>query len=195
MRVSREKAAESRERILDTAARLFREKGFDGIGVADLMKAAGLTHGAFYGHFSSKEDLMAQAAERASRHAVEDMQSMVDQREDLAPLAAVAQRYLSPAHAANPGVGCVIAALGADIARQGETVRDGALAGVEASIAYMSELAPGKTEAIRREQAINQYAAMVGALVLARMSLDKPLACEILQTVSKNLSAAAGPAQ
>src|SRR3981081_1255258 len=65
MKVSREQAAENRERILDTAARLFREKGFDGIGVADLMQGAGLTHGVFYGQFASKEDLAAQACERA----------------------------------------------------------------------------------------------------------------------------------
>ncbi|MDB5924847.1 MAG: TetR family transcriptional regulator, partial [Betaproteobacteria bacterium] len=66
MKVSREQAAENRERILDAAAQLFRERGFEGIGVADLMKAAGLTHGGFYGHFASKEDLMAQACARAS---------------------------------------------------------------------------------------------------------------------------------
>lgn len=65
MKVSKEQMAENRERILDTAAQLFREKGFDGIGVADLMKSAGLTHGGFYGHFASKDDLMAQATERA----------------------------------------------------------------------------------------------------------------------------------
>jgi TetR/AcrR family transcriptional regulator, transcriptional repressor for nem operon len=65
MRVSREQATENREKILSTATRLFREKGFDGIGIADLMRHAGLTHGGFYGHFSSKEDLMAQACDRA----------------------------------------------------------------------------------------------------------------------------------
>ncbi len=66
MRVSREKFAENRERILDAAARLFREKGYDGVGVADIMKAAGLTHGGFYGHFASKDDLIAQASSRAA---------------------------------------------------------------------------------------------------------------------------------
>ena len=65
MKVSREQAARNRERILDTAGQLFCERGFEGIGVADMMKAAGLTHGAFYGHFSSKEDLIAQACARA----------------------------------------------------------------------------------------------------------------------------------
>ena len=71
MKVSREQAAQNRERILDAAAQLFRERGFDGIGVADLMEAAGLTHGGFYGHFSSKEDLMAQACARALTRSLE----------------------------------------------------------------------------------------------------------------------------
>src|SRR6058998_1573826 len=65
MKVSREQAAQNRERIVETAAQLFRERGFEGIGVADLMQEAGLTHGGFYGHFSSKEDLIAEAAARA----------------------------------------------------------------------------------------------------------------------------------
>ena len=69
MRVSRQKAAENRERIIDVAGALFREKGFDGIGVADIMKAAQLTHGGFYGHFASKDDLVAQASQRAMARA------------------------------------------------------------------------------------------------------------------------------
>src|SRR4030081_3118302 len=88
MKVSREQAAENRERILDVAAQLFRERGFDGIGVADLMKAAGLTHGGFYGHFSSKEDLMAQACERAHTRSVDNWNPLADHASD-SPLSAV----------------------------------------------------------------------------------------------------------
>ena len=72
MKVSREQAAQNRERILDAAAQLFRERGFEGIGVADLMKEAGLTHGGFYGHFSSKEDLIAQACSRLTQNLTVD---------------------------------------------------------------------------------------------------------------------------
>ena len=78
MRVSREQAAESRERILDVASKLFREHGLDGIGVADLMKNAGLTHGGFYGHFSSKEELMAQACARALENSVEKWEKLCE---------------------------------------------------------------------------------------------------------------------
>ncbi|GAB3251599.1 TetR/AcrR family transcriptional regulator [Chitinimonas naiadis] len=188
MRVSREQAAESRERILDTAARVFREKGFDGIGLADLMKQAGLTHGAFYGHFSSKEDLMAQASARAGTAAVAEMRHMVERSPDEKPLTAIARSYLSERHRANPGAGCVIAALGGDVARQGESVRQGARAGVEANIDFLASVAPGRNVASRREKAINQYATMVGALVLARVAEGTELSDEILQTVIASLS-------
>src|SRR5438477_4456352 len=93
MKVSREQAAQNRERILDVAAQLFRERGFDGIGVADLMKEAGLTHGGFYGHFSSKEELIAEASARA---ATNTLALLSEQAERAAndPLAAFASGYL-----------------------------------------------------------------------------------------------------
>src|SRR4051812_44260861 len=117
MKVSREQAAENREKILVVAAKLFREKGFDGIGVADLMKTAGLTHGGFYGHFASKEDLMAQACDRA----VDDilrcaMERRAEQTGD--PFKGFVENYLSIDHRDNAGIGCPMAALGVDAARQ-----------------------------------------------------------------------------
>src|SRR5260370_7721743 len=95
MRVSRQKAAENRERIIDAAGALFREKGFDGIGVADIMKAAQLTHGGFYGHFASKDDLVAQASQRAMARAAMNWTHLTPtapQTPHPAPLA----HYLSP---------------------------------------------------------------------------------------------------
>src|SRR5213076_862901 len=117
-RVSREQAAQNRERVLDTAARLFRERGFNGVGVADLMKAAGLTHGAFYGQFESKEDLMAQACARAYEGVLEDWRTRVESSSGN-PLAEMLASYLSTAHRDRPGEGCVVAALGAEVAREG----------------------------------------------------------------------------
>src|ERR1700681_3532545 len=102
MKVSREQTAENRERILDAAAQLFRERGFDGIGVADLMKSAGLTHGGFYGHFSSKEDLIAQACARA----IADSLVVWNRRADRAtesPFSAVTTGYLTTKHRDYPG--------------------------------------------------------------------------------------------
>src|SRR6478609_3837982 len=94
MRVSREQSAENREKIIRTAARLFREKGFDGIGVADLMRAAGLTHGGFYGHFSSKEDLMVQSCELAVDELLQAGESRHKGSKD-SPYHAFLKNYLS----------------------------------------------------------------------------------------------------
>src|ERR1700676_1301851 len=116
MRVSREQAAEIRERIVETAARMFREHGFDGVGVDAIMNGAGLTHGGFYGHFRSKDDLAAEAVKRALEFSVEK-QSRYTKLNDLV------SGYLSGRHRADRANGCAIAALGADIVRQGEGVR------------------------------------------------------------------------
>src|SRR3982750_409763 len=114
MKVSREQAARNRERILDTAAQLFRERGFEGIGVADLMKAAGLTHGGFYGHFASKDDLVAQAAALALEQSVALWEKLADRPQD-DPLSAIAGVYLTSRHRDDPGAGCLLAALGPDV--------------------------------------------------------------------------------
>src|SRR5687767_14561500 len=97
MKVSREQAAANRGRILDEAARLFRERGFNGIGVADMMKSAGLTHGGFYGHFSSKEDLIAQVCQRAASTMIETWKRAADNHA-ADPLAAITLPYLSTEH-------------------------------------------------------------------------------------------------
>ena len=124
MRVSRAQADENRERILDTATRLFRERGIDGIGVADLMKSAGLTHGGFYGHFKSKDDLVAQACGRAMARMRENWARVIDQASG-DPLDTMADHYLSSRHRENVGRGCLMAALGSEVARQDDAVPDG----------------------------------------------------------------------
>src|SRR3954453_6223646 len=104
MKVSREQAALNRERIVETAAQLFRERGFEGIGVADLMKEAGLTHGGFYGHFASKEDLMAEASARALTRSLALLNELAEGAPG-DPVSAVADAYLSSRHRDNPGAG------------------------------------------------------------------------------------------
>src|SRR6476619_2991342 len=118
MKVSRQQAAQNRERIVEAAAQLFRERGFEGIGVADLMKEAGLTHGGFYGHFESKEDLMAQACTRASARS-RALWTRLAERAPRDPLAEIASVYLTARHRDDPGDGCLMAALASDAARQG----------------------------------------------------------------------------
>jgi TetR/AcrR family transcriptional repressor of nem operon len=189
MKVSKEQMAENRERILDAAAQLFREKGFDGIGVADLMKSAGLTHGGFYGHFASKDDLMAHATERALQRLQEAWGALARaaqaQGED--PRAAIEAAYLSARHRDAPGHGCLLAALGSDAARQGPAVRQAVTDGVRQQIEGLSTLVPGRTKAARRQRALADYASLVGAMVLARAVDDPELSDEILQATAAAL--------
>ncbi|MGC2125531.1 MAG: TetR/AcrR family transcriptional regulator, partial [Xanthobacteraceae bacterium] len=119
MRVSRQKSAENRERILDAASALFRANGFDGIGVADIMNAADLTHGGFYGHFASKDDLIAQASRRAMALAATNWGKVVAGAPNK-PYAALLDHYLSPRHRDRPDHGCAFAALSGDAARCGK---------------------------------------------------------------------------
>lgn len=189
MKVSKEQMAENRERILDVAAQLFREKGFDGIGVADLMKSAGLTHGGFYGHFASKDELMAEASARALQRLQAAWAAMA--REAAAqgqePLAAIEAAYLSPRHRDAPGQGCLLAALGSDAARQGPAVRRAVTEGVRAQVEGLASLVPGRTKAARRQRALADYASLVGAMVLARAVDDEDLSNEILRAAAASL--------
>jgi len=182
MKVTREQAIQNRDRVLDVAARLFRERGFDGIGVADLMKSAGLTHGGFYGQFGSKEELMAEACSRSFDSALE-MWTKIGGRATANPLAAVMKGYLSKQHRDNPGEGCVMASLGADATRQGSSLRRAVTDGTRAMLDLFTSFAPGRIKAVKRERAVVAYASMVGALILARAVDDEALSDEILQAV------------
>jgi len=179
MKVSREQAARNRERIVETAARRFRERGFEGIGVADLMKEAGLTHGGFYGHFASKEELIAEASARALMGSLEVF-SKVAERASGDPLSAVAGAYLTTGHRDNPGAGCLLAALGPDVSRQGPAVRRSVAGYVRAAVELLMTLVPGKSKAARRQKAISTYATLVGTMVMARAVDDRALSQEIL---------------
>ena len=178
MKVTRERAAENRERIVEAAARLFRERGFEGIGVADLMKEAGLTHGGFYGHFSSKDDLIAEASARALTRSLALLNEAAE-RGPRDPLSAVAGAYLAGSHRDNPGAGCLLAALGPDVSRQGPAVRRAATDHLRTAFDLLAKLVPGKSKA-RRQKAIITYATLVGAMVLARAVDDRALSQEIL---------------
>lgn len=188
MKVSREQVALNRERIVETAARLFRQKGYDGIGVVDLMKSAGLTHGGFYGHFASKEDLLAEATAHAFKKSVGRWR----ERAAAAPnapataMASIGDSYLSARHRDGPELGCSITSLGPDIARLGPKVRQALTEGAKGQIAVLEELVPGE-DAAKRRQALAAYAAMVGAIVLARAVDDEAMSLEILEAVRESL--------
>lgn len=172
MRVSREKAAENREKIVEAAARLFREHGFDGIGVDAIMKEAGLTHGGFYGHFYSKDELAAEAVTKALELGNEKMNRFSD-------LGRYVSAYLSDRHCADRGDGCGLAALGADAAREGNGVRRAITGYVTERIASIGRLFGGTAEA-KRKRAIATLSGIVGALTIARAVDDPALSREIL---------------
>jgi len=188
MRVSREDFAANRERILEVAGALFREKGFDGIGLADIMKGAGLTHGGFYGHFASKEDLAAEASRQALRRSGRKWRQIVDGAPKR-PLAALIDHYLSVAQRDQPARGCVFPALGAEAARQGGAVKSAFTDGMEELIAILAEIAPGRTAAARRKRALAMFSTMVGAMLLARAVDRDTLSGEILAAAAGDVLA------
>ena len=190
MRVSREKAGQSRERILDAVSALFRSRGFGGIGVADIMKAADLTHGGFYGHFTSKDDLIAEASQRSMARAAVNWQHVVAAAPD-DPYAALLKHYLSPRHRDDPGHGCAFAALSGDASRLGKPVQDAFAQGMEPLIDILASVSTGPTKTARRRKAIAALAGLVGALILARAAGDNALSDEILAAARRELATAA----
>lgn len=184
MKVTRAQAEENRERILDNAAQLFRERGFDGIGLNDLMQAAGLTRGGFYGHFESKDDLAAQATRRALQTNREQWKRQTDRS-----LQAWVKTYLSDAHRDHPGAGCGLVALAGDAARGGPAVKGVFAEGVESLVATLQGQMPATDEAGRREQALAMLSTLVGALLLSRAVGDGGLSRELREAARRQLPA------
>ncbi|WP_169836779.1 TetR/AcrR family transcriptional regulator [Thiomonas intermedia] len=169
MRVTRQEMDASHDRILDGAARLFRERGLRDTSVADAMKAAGMTHGGFYRHFSNKDDLVVESL----RVAFDEFARPLELRPDTEPPSQVAADfktlYLSDEHVANPGLGCPMPALGSDLARESEQIKTEFSAGLRRVIDALARCKDG-SEPQRRAAAAREVAMLVGAVVLARAS-------------------------
>jgi TetR/AcrR family transcriptional regulator, transcriptional repressor for nem operon len=184
MKVSKEVMAEHKEQIIAAAARRYRERGFDGVSVANLMKEVGLTHGGFYRHFSSKDELIALAALRAVSDTITEWRKVADDATG-ERLEAVVHYYLTLRHHDHPETGCLAAALGCELSRLPSPVKDAVTEGERRIIDFLSGIAPGKTKALRRRQAIVAFASMVGGMTLARMTSDGELRREILKDVAR----------
>lgn len=176
MKVSKEQVAKHREEILAVAGRLFRQRGFDGVTVAEIMKETGLTHGAFYGYFPSKEALIAEAAERALAPSPER-----------APAATYADNYLSIQHRDNRETGCVFASLGTEAVRGSGELRHHMTESLRRQIDRFAAEAKGRTASDRRQAAIAAWSSMVGAVMLARLADDEALSKEILDATRASL--------
>ncbi|MET0264388.1 MAG: TetR family transcriptional regulator [Duganella sp.] len=176
MKITKAQSQENRARIVETASALFRERGYDGVSVADLMAAAGLTHGGFYKHFDSKTDLIAETVGHGNAHIPgQDQGGGIEQFIDF---------YLSRAHRDGRSDGCTMAALSGDAARQPADIKGTFAAGIESRLAMVGQ------DQVRTE-ALALFAHMLGAVVLSRACPDdSPLADEILAVCRQRILAA-----
>lgn len=186
MRVSRAQAEENRQNVIDVASRLFRQHGFDGIGLKDLMEAAGMTQGAFYKQFASKEDLIAEASARAMESASARWASAL--AEDVNdPLGAVIAFYLSNGHRKEKLKGCPLVALGADAARQSAGVKASFESGIREHLRVLTRLLAQADTDEKRDKATAILSTMVGAVTLARVVNDPRLAQSFLDVAAASV--------
>ena len=186
MGYSRAQKAKTHERIVKLASKRFREEGLAGIGIAELMKEAGLTVGGFYKHFDSRDHLVAEAVNSAFG----GWKRRVEAAKSGGPPAAyekLIDEYLNEAHRDNPGTGCAFSALAPDIARIDKRTRALASKQIGDDIQLIAALLPGKDKRTARARAILTFSALVGALSLARAASDEALSREILKTVAELL--------
>ena len=189
-RVSRAEAQTHRQQITDASARLFRERGVKGVSVADLMGAAGLTHGGFYGHFESKDALAAEAVARAFEQSAERWHKRIASKPDAASRRQLlVDRFLSAQTVKDVGHSCPTVSLATDVSREpaGAPIRGAYVDGFDALMRILSDLEPGADAGARRQAALADYATMAGALLLARATEGSPLSQELLAAARARL--------
>jgi TetR/AcrR family transcriptional regulator, transcriptional repressor for nem operon len=193
MKVTRAQAEENRRKVVEAAGRLFKEHGFDGVGLNELMQAVGLTRGGFYKQFASKDELVVEACESTLASGVERWRKTADAHPD-DPFAALVRRYLAPSHRGRIGEGCAFAALGADTARHGDMLRPIFGAGVKEHLAILEQAAQASPPHPGASNPLTSFATMVGALVLSRMVDDEALSRQLLEGAADSMLGADTPA-
>jgi TetR/AcrR family transcriptional repressor of nem operon len=178
MRYDKEHKDHTRQRIVETAAIRFREHGIEGEGVKSLMAAAGLTNGAFYNHFESKEDLTREAVTAALKERVARLQHWIDSGQGLGGLI---RSYFSVRHRDNPGFGCPTSAVAAEVARHSEAVREAFTEGVNEFLELAATQWPALPPARARSRAIALYGLMAGTMQVARATNDPAMSEEVLE--------------
>lgn len=179
------------DRIVEVAARAIRRSGYNGTGVADIMKEAGLTHGGFYAHFPSREAMLAEAADRAGSESVTMMERIAATTPPQQVLSAMMQAYLSKAHVEGIETGCATAALGSEMPRQASEVRRAATRRIKEMIDLVARQSPDWGQPGAHQRALFTVAAMVGTLVLAR-AVDDPKLSDALRKATLNHLATQG---
>jgi TetR/AcrR family transcriptional repressor of nem operon len=195
MRYSREHKLETHARIVKRAAVRLREKGAHGVGVADLMKDAGLTHGGFYAHFDSREALVIEAFAYAMDRSTERWRTLGEQTPPDKRFAAIVNAYLTPLHRDDPGHGCAVPSLGAEIARESPKTRKAFAAKLEQMIGMLAEQLPDLPPKAARKQAMAAIGTMMGCLVMARIAGNGDLSDEILAAGREAVLGRAMPAK
>jgi TetR/AcrR family transcriptional repressor of nem operon len=180
MRYSKEHKQETHARIVKKASVRLREKGAHGIGVADLMKEAGLTHGGFYAHFDSREALVIEAFGYAMDRAFEHWRTMTTEIPPEKRLSAIVDSYVSATHRDDPGRGCAVPTLGAEIARESAKTRKAFAAKLDQMIDLVADQIPDVPRKTARRLAMGTMATMMGALVMSRVAGSGELSDEIL---------------
>lgn len=188
------KREQTHERILRAAARAIRKHGYEGVGVADVMKEAGLTHGGFYAHFASRDALLAEAAEHAGIESVENLSRAVARAKPGEELMTLVDSYLADRHVEAPeqGLGCALAAAGSEVPRQHEDVRRAVSRRIKEMIGLVERQFPDRERNAAHEKAMAIVAAMVGALLLARAVGDAQLSRSIRKAARELIRSAAG---
>jgi TetR/AcrR family transcriptional repressor of nem operon len=181
MRMTSERKAETRERILNAAGALFRGHGIDAVGVDAIMHQAGLTHGGFYAHFASKEALVAEVSAAALARSAARWERISQGTDPATALARIVDSYLDPAHVAAAEHGCVLATLGPEISRR-QKARPGITASIRRMLDALAHCFPERP----RHRTLATLSAMVGAVVLARLCDDQQLADEFLGAARKS---------
>lgn len=188
------KKEQTRERILRAAARAIRKHGYEGLGVAEVMKEAGLTHGGFYAHFASRDALLAQAAEQAAVESTENLLRAVARAKPGEELITLVDSYLADRHveAAEQGLGCALAAAGSEVPRQHEEVRRAVSRRIKELISLVERQFPDWGKNVAHEKAMAIVPCMVGALMLARAVDDPQLSKAIRKAAREFIRSAAG---
>jgi len=180
MRYSREHKLETHARIVRKASVRLREKGAHGVGVADLMKEAGLTHGGFYAHFDSRDDLVIEAFTHAMDRSTERWRKLVEQTPREKRFATIVNSYLTSLHRDDPGRGCAIPTLGAEIARESARTRRVFAGRLDQMIDILADQVPNLPRKAARKRAAAAMATMIGTLVMARVAGSGDFSDEIL---------------
>lgn len=185
MRKSREEAAQTRQRIVETAAHEFRRGGIGSTGVADVMAAAGLTQGGFYRHFESKDALVKESLANALDSLTASIESSMARRSSRAGILAAISEYLSEDYRDNPL--CPFVALGSELARESEGVRDEATNGFSRLVDALARNLTGLSPASAKKESLVILSTMIGAMTIARLVSDKELSAALLTQVKKSL--------